>query len=217
MQNRHNQLSAFVQHHPFGANAQVARRPDLPSMIAMTDVDRFPDPAAVIPQLAAGSALILRHYDSPARRALAKMLAPICRHHGIRLLIANDARLALAVDADGLHLSEAFLRQEPQHWQLWCPPHWLITAAAHTPTALRRAAAANVDAALLAPIFPTASHPGQANLGILRLTHWARTSPLPVYALGGVNSSTIRRLKGCPIAGIAGIGGFQSTTPRAPC
>jgi thiamine-phosphate pyrophosphorylase len=218
MHNRHNQLSALVQRHQCGANAQAAKfpsspnLPSLPGMITMTDDVRLPDPARVVFQLAPGSALILRHYESSERRALAERLLPLCRRHGIRLLIANDARLAFAIHADGLHVSENVVRQGPQPWRLWCPPHWLITAAAHSPAALRRAVNINADAALLAPVFPTASHPEQANLGILRFAHGALTSPLPVYALGGINASTIRRLKDCGIAGIAGIGGFQSTT-----
>ncbi len=201
MNNRHNQLSGLVQRLNLGSAA-------LPHMIAMTDEVRFPDPTEVIPRLSRNSVLILRHYGVPTRALLAAKLVPLCRHYGVRLLIANDARLAYAVHADGLHLSEHALRRGAQAWRQWCPAHWLVTAAAHSPVALRRAARAGAHAALLAPVFPTASHPGRTSLGILRLMQWSRNSPVPVYALGGIDISTVRRLAGCPLAGIAGIGGF---------
>jgi len=202
MNNRHSQLSGLVQRLNHSTTS-------LPKMIAMTDDVRMPDPTEVIPRLTKGSALILRHYDASSRGALATKLAPLCRRHGIRLLIANDARLAYAVRADGIHLSENVLRLGAHTWRRWRPAHWLVTAAAHTPRALQRAAMIGADAALLAPVFPTASHPDRKSIGILRLARWSRESSLPVYALGGIDISTIRRLAGCRLAGIAGIGGFK--------
>jgi thiamine-phosphate pyrophosphorylase len=180
-------------------------------MIAMSDEARMPDPMTVVPRLRAGSAFIFRHYGAPDRCALAAQLAPLCRRYSVKLLIANDARLAHAVHADGLHLSESALRQNRRHWRLWRRPHWFITGAAHSPAALVQAARMRIDAALLAPVFPTASHPERTHIGILRFALWAKNSPLPVYALGGMSPMSVRRLKGCRISGIAGIGGFLGT------
>ena len=64
---------------------------------------------------------------------------------------------------------------------------WLVTAAVHSPAALRAAAAAGADAALLSPIFATASHPDVRTLGLQRFAALAQASPLPVYALGGID------------------------------
>ena len=59
---------------------------------------------------------------------------------------------------------------------------------------------------ILSPVFPTDSHPGAPTLGPLRFAAWARRAPLPVYALGGVNAVTARRLAASNAAGLAGIG-----------
>ena len=75
----------------------------------------------------------------------------------------------------------------------------------HGPRALRAAAALGVDAVLLSPVFPTASHPGDAVIGITRFRLWARTCPCPVYALGGVTPRTARALFSTDCIGIAGI------------
>ncbi len=180
-----------------------------PTMIVMTDDVRLPDPVPVARTMPRGSAIILRHYHMSDRSELAAQLAAICRTRGLRLIIAGDARLAIAVKAAGLHLPSAMLKYGHHTWRNWCPPHWLVTAAAHSQAELRRANQLGADAALLAPIFPTASHPGARNLGILRFTALCQTSPLPVYALGGLSPANITRLAQSSIAGIAGIGGFS--------
>jgi thiamine-phosphate pyrophosphorylase len=65
-----------------------------------------------------------------------------------------------------------------------------------------------VDAVLVSPIFPTASHPGAPALGQRRLAGWTRIAGISIYALGGVNAETLRRLKGIDLAGVAAIGGL---------
>ncbi len=182
----------------------------LPPLILMTDSRRLPDPMAVVDRLAPGSAILLRHYDAPDRVHLARNLARACRRRGIRLLIAGDWRLAVAAGADGIHLPEGLARRGPPAWAAGVRrrPGFLVTAAAHSPRAIRRALDAGADAVLLSPVFPTASHPGAPCLGALLFARWCRESPLPVYALGGVDSRTAGRLAGSGLAGIAGIGGI---------
>jgi thiamine-phosphate pyrophosphorylase len=184
------------------------RRPSLPPLILMTDRERLPGPVPVVETLPRGSAVILRHYGDPEREALAFRLAAICRKRGLRLLIADDARLASRVRADGVNLPEARTRTPPSGWRQFRRPGWLVTAAAHSPRAVVRAAQAGVDAVLLSPVFPTKSHPGAAPIGPLRFAAWVRGSPLPVYALGGVSVGSARRLACGGAAGFAGIGGF---------
>jgi len=174
----------------------------VPSVILMTDSVRLPDPCAAARLLPPGSAVILRHYDAPERATLARELARICRRARVHLLIAGDWRLALAVGADGVHLPENMV------WgRAWGrKPQFLVTAAAHSEVAIRRAARIGVDAVLLSPVFPTASHPGANVIGPLRFALWCQSSPVPIYALGGIDAMTVRRLKGSGFAGIAAIG-----------
>ncbi|MCW5699414.1 MAG: thiamine phosphate synthase [Rhodospirillales bacterium] len=180
----------------------------------MTDATRLPDPLPAVAALPRGAAVILRHYESPDREALARKLAHLCRRRGVRLLIAGDTRLAIRVGADGVHLPEHVLAHGSRVWALWRrqrrPRGWLVTAAAHSSAALHRAARAGIDAVLLSPVFATPSHPGARTIGPLRFTAMTGTSPLPVYALGGINTKTARRLIASGLAGIAAIGGLQT-------
>ena len=88
-------------------------------------------------------------------------------------------------------------------------PRWL-TAAAHGRAGLVRAARAGARAALLSPVFPTASHPGAPTLGPVRFAGLVRASPLPVYALGGIDARRARRLAGTGACGLAGVGAFAA-------
>jgi thiamine-phosphate pyrophosphorylase len=178
----------------------------LPALILMTDEKRVPDPLAAAGSLPRGSAIILRHTNPKTRAALGRRLCQIARDRGLTLLVAGDAKLAADIGAHGLHLPEARAR-EAAHWRA-LRPSWLITAAAHSLRGLMTARSAGADAALLAPVFATSSHPDRAALGVLRTRLMAARAGIPVYALGGVNAQTIARLKDASIAGIAAIDGL---------
>jgi thiamine-phosphate pyrophosphorylase len=184
------------------------RARQLPPLILMTDSIRLPDPDATILALAPGSAVILRERARPRLVVLARRLSPLCRARRIRLLVAGDWRLAREVGADGLHLPEAMIRHGPGYWRRVRRHDWIVTAAAHSPIAIRLAARLGVDAVLLSPVFATASHPGARTLGPLRFARWARESSVPVYALGGIDAARAHRLRGSGAAGFAGIGGL---------
>lgn len=184
-----------------------AGRRGLPPLLLVTDARRLPDPLPAAARLPPGAGVILRHYRHPGRAALARDLASLCRARGLWLLIAGDGRLAAEAGADGLHLPEALVGRAIA-WRRR-RPGWLITAAAHSRPALVRAARAGVDAALLSPVFATASHPGARPLGPLRFAALVRATRLPVYALGGVDAGTARRLKESGAVGLAAVGGLS--------
>ena len=134
----------------------------LPALLLMTDEARLADPLPAANALPAGSGIILRHYGAPERAALARRLAAIARRRGLVLLVGEDPGLARRVGAHGVHLPERAIRRAGAvRWQR----DWLVTAAAHSPAALRAAASAGADAALLSPVFATASHPDVRALG----------------------------------------------------
>lgn len=187
------------------------RRPALPPLLLMTDQDSpysldTPRLLAAVDTLPRGAGIILRHRDPSARARFAAVLAPVCRARGLVLLIASDGPLAARVGAAGVHFPEvrAF---DARRWRRR-HPRWLITTAAHGGRALRLARVEGADAALLSPVFPTASHPDARSLGPLRFRRLVGACGLPVYALGGVNATTAQALKNSGAVGIAGISGL---------
>jgi thiamine-phosphate pyrophosphorylase len=179
----------------------------LPPLILMTDPKRLADPCAAAERLPPGSGVILRTYEPPARERLAQELAAIARRRGLALLVAVDSELAAAVGAAGVHLPEALIGRAAM---LRRRHDWLITAAAHSLAALHAAARAGADAALLAPVFPTASHPEARALGPALFSALARRTPLPVYALGGIDAHNAPLLLASGAVGIAGIGALSA-------
>ena len=188
---------------------QISTR-KLPQRILLTDSVRLADPRDAIRALPARSGVILRHYNVPDRAGLARELLAICRPKKIPLIIAGDVRLAKAIGADGLHLPEDMLSHRLGHWRKWLSPENFLSVAAHSPKALRKAAAASANFALLSPIFQTKSHPESRAIGINRFANWTTNAPLPVYALGGVTHQHEGRILATGAAGWAAIGAFSN-------
>lgn len=187
-------------------NARNGRR-GLPPALLLTDHLRLPDPLPAARRLPRGFGIVLRHYAVAGRDAMARDLVRLA---GRPVLVAGDLGLALRARARGLHLPEG--GRPPRRPR---PRGFLVTMAAHSLPALRRARALGVDAVLLSPVFPTASHPGAATLGPLRFAALVRLAALPVYALGGVTATTARRLMASGAVGFAAIAGLSSTTLAA--
>ncbi|MEC9345110.1 MAG: thiamine phosphate synthase [Pseudomonadota bacterium] len=180
-----------------------------------TDLARLPDPVAALGRLPAGAAVILRDAGHPEREAVARALRAATSRRGQVLLVSGDPELADRVRADGLHLPERDVGGAAARTWRRRNPHRLLSAAAHSLAALRRAAGSGCDVVLLSPVFPTASHPGAPALGPYRAAAMARSVGVPVLALGGVEAGTLGRLP--PVfAGIAAIGLFAILRPRLP-
>jgi len=175
----------------------------LPQRIFIAERDGRCDPLAVAAALPRGTGIILRDYAAPDRAAFARVLAAVARRCGLVLLVAGDAALARSVGANGLHLPG---------WRLFGRPPvrragWIVSAAAHNRSDLRRAATLGVDAALLSPAFATASHQHAPELGPHRFARLMADARLPVYALGGIDRRTQRQLPP-GTAGVAAISAF---------
>ncbi|MES1202764.1 MAG: thiamine phosphate synthase [Pseudomonadota bacterium] len=172
-------------------------RPALPALLFFTDPARTPDPLASAQKLPPGAAVVYRHFGAADRLAMAKRLLRVCRRRRLKLLIGADWGLAARIGADGVHLPE---RHASQAFRLSRAHRaWLITVAAHH--ALY--ASPGADAAVLAPIFPSASPSAQNPFGARRANAMARRSPMPVYALGGVSERNAARLSS--FAGLAAV------------
>lgn len=162
----------------------------LPHRWFLTD-SRIAGEMAVIRALPADVGVIVRLPHPARQKDAARRLINACRRRKLVVLLAAPIKLALAHRADGAHLSEAAAKRGHRH-----RPHhrFRLTAAAHSLPALRRAERLGVDAAFLSPVFPTASHPGARTLGVARFAVLRRKVRIPVFALGGVNQRTRKRL-----------------------
>jgi thiamine-phosphate pyrophosphorylase len=119
---------------------------------------------------------------------LARRLREATRRHDALLLINDRADVALAVEADGVHLGwqslpVAEVRKIVGYERL-------IGKSAHNLEEAKRAAADGVDYILVGPVFDTPSKSGLVpTLGIERLAAICRAVDLPIIGLGGIDSS----------------------------
>lgn len=156
-----------------------------PTLWLLTDFRRLPDPLPAIARLPRDiSGVVFRHDDDPARATLLAQVIRLCRARRIALVVAGTLAAPTGVGV---------------HWrggrgQVMRKTHGWITASAHNGVELRRAARGGADLIFLSPVLESASHPGQSGLGPLRWRLLARSSRVPVLALGGVQGHVLRRL-----------------------
>jgi 8-oxo-dGTP diphosphatase len=138
-------------------------------------------------------------------RELLYACLPLCHGKGAKLVInRSDRVLDWWREADGVHLTARqlmSLEQRPSG-------RGLLGASCHNPEELERAAEMALDYALLSPVAPTRSHPQAPALGWARFTEWVDKVNIPVYALGGMQSGSLKQAKLAGAQGIAGISTF---------
>lgn len=150
--------------------------------------------------------MVFRAFGAADAEARGLRLKAIARARGLKLLVGADPALAARIGADGLHLPERLAHRAPRVRR----PGWIVTCAAHSLRAARRAKAAGADAAVVSAIFPSASPSAGAPIGPVRLAMLTRQAGLPVYALGGVSNKTARRLLDAGLVGIAAVDGLRT-------
>lgn len=121
----------------------------------------------------------------PERLRLARAVVESARRYDARVLVSGSVEMARQSGADGVHLDSGTLMALTSR-----PDVEWVGASCHNPAELARAGEL-ADFAVLSPVLPTASHPGEPTLGWPTFGAWAAASPIPVYALGGQTADTL--------------------------
>ena len=140
----------------------------------------------------------------PARKKFARRAAKIARQFRAMIFVNDDENLAREICADGIHLSSAKLlacRSRPNF-------SW-VAASCHNLRELRKAESIGADFVFLSPIRSDEKpHPsrqseddgkrnlcgrlrGGDSLGWAEFSRLAKDCPMPIFALGGMNSADI--------------------------
>ena len=138
----------------------------------------------------------------PDYARLARSVVELCHRHRARVLLNADAALVRELHADGLHLNSRRLAQCSARP---LSPEFTVIASCHNEQQLLQAQRIAVDAAVLSPVRPTASHPGAQVLGWSRFDRWVERCPFPVYALGGMSRDDVATAQAHGGQGIAAI------------
>src|SRR5688572_11955964 len=141
-----------------------------------------------------GSDLIqLRAKDWPTEKIeeVARIVAPILRANGVRLVINDHLQIAERVGADICHLGqEDFFDAGHQHVsQLKTTVG--VGLSTHAPEQAGKAVRAGAEYVAIGPVYPTGTKPA-AKPVTLEYVRWAAENVrIPWFAIGGINLNTI--------------------------
>ncbi|MDA0673329.1 MAG: thiamine phosphate synthase [Cyanobacteria bacterium] len=126
-----------------------------------------------------------KHGDDRDRLPLAQQLRDLCHRHGALFLINDRVDLALAVDADGVHLGQADLPIAIARQLLG--PHRIIGRSTTNPAEMAQALAEGADYIGVGPVYATPTKPDRAAAGLDYVRYAAAHAPVPWYAIGGID------------------------------
>ena len=132
-----------------------------------------------------GGVALLQYRRKPrADAAEARQLAALARRHGVPFIVNDDLELALALDADGVHLGRDDGDLSAARRAL---PGKLLGASCYDRLELaQRAVAAGADYVAFGSVFPSATKPAAVRAP-LELLGAGRALGVPVCAIGGIS------------------------------
>ena len=143
--------------------------------------------------------------DQHTFAALARAAARICQSNDAQLILNGDPQLAVAVGADGAHLTSTRLKSlssRPLNQSFW------VGASCHDALELDHAARIGADFALLSPVNATPGAGKAPVLGWEGFRLLAEAARLPVYALGGLGPQDLDNAWAHGAQGVAAVRGF---------
>lgn len=167
----------------------------------------------VVSEAVAGGVTIVQLREKDASTGefveLAKRLKTILKPYGIPLIINDRVDLALAVDAEGLHIGQSDMPYEIARKLLG--PDKIIGLSVENMDDLLKANELDVDYVGISPVYGTSTKTDTAEpFGLDGLKEAVRLSMHPTVAIGGMNKSTAADVISTGCDGIAVVSAISS-------
>ncbi|EOA38003.1 hypothetical protein CARUB_v10009472mg [Capsella rubella] len=162
---------------------------------------------AVKAAIEGGATIIqLREKEAETREFLeeAKSCVGICRSHGVCLLINDRIDIALACDADGVHVGQSDMPVDQVRSLLG--PDKIIGVSCKTPEQAHQAWKDGADYIGSGGVFPTNTKANNRTIGLDGLETVCKASKLPVVAIGGIgisNAESVMQINAPNLKGVA--------------
>lgn len=180
-----------------------------------SDVDAFC--TIVEKALQAGVTVLQLREKTAATRdfyQLALRIKPIARQYNVPLLINDRLDIALAVDADGVHVGQEDLPVAVVRRLIG--PDKILGATAATVAAAQTAEREGADYIGSGAMFPTLTKPGKQVLSLNMLAQIKQAVQVPVVAIGGITADNLLTLKITGVDGLAVVSAIiDSADPAA--
>ena len=135
-----------------------------------------------------------KNADDLAKLSHAQKLRQMCYHYGALFIMNDRVDLALAVDADGVHLGQQDLPIALARQLLG--PHRLIGRSTTNPDEMQRAIAEGADYIGVGPVYETPTKVGKAAAGLEYVQYAAKNASIPWFAIGGIDPNNINEVLG---------------------
>ena len=131
--------------------------------------------------------------DDLQKLSQARALRQLCAAHGALFLVNDRIDIALAVEADGVHLGQGDL--PPAVARQLLGPDRLIGRSTHALDQLQQAVSDGCDYLGVGPVEATPTKPGREPVGLDYVRQAAAASPIPFFAIGGLEASKVAAVR----------------------
>jgi len=186
-----------------------------PSLYLITDASLIRDltvPEAVEKAILGGLKFVQYREKnlSPSKSyEVGEMLRLLTRKAGAIFIVNDDVSLALAVEADGVHLGQEDLPMQEARKILG--HRKLIGISTHSVQEAMAAEQAGADYIGLGPIYSTTTKQTRSPLGCVVIRQVTEKVKIPVFAIGGINRTNLREALMAGAAGISIVSAILTT------
>lgn len=131
----------------------------------------------------------------------AKEIKSLCKEYHVPFVINDNVEIALAMDADGVHVGQSDMEAMDVRQKLGKDK--IIGVSAQTVEQALLAEKHGADYLGVGAVFPTSSKEDAAEIPKEVLQNICKAVSIPVVAIGGINKDNIKELKGSGIQGVA--------------
>ena len=133
-----------------------------------------------------------KEIDDNVRLAIAQQLCQLCHNYGALFIVNDRVDLALAVDADGVHLGQQDIPIALAREILGS--HKIIGRSTTNPDEMEAAIAEGADYIGVGPVHKTPTKPGKNPVGLKYIEFAAQNCPIPWFAIGGIDITNVDRV-----------------------
>jgi len=130
-----------------------------------------------------------KNVDDNIRLSQAHKLRQLCYQYGAIFIINDRVDLALAVDADGVHLGQQDVPIAVARQLLG--PQRIIGRSTTNPEEMQQAIQEGADYIGVGPVYETPTKAGKAAAGLDYVCYAAQHCPIPWFAIGGIDVNNV--------------------------
>lgn len=160
---------------------------------------------SVCEEVLAGGATLLQIREKDlapdAFEAEAAELKALCARHRVPYVVNDSVEIALAIDADGVHVGQADIMGRDIRAMIG--ENKILGISAGTVEEAVAAQRAGADYIGVGAVFGTSTKKNARNMTVEKLKEIRSAVSIPVVAIGGINAGNLRELRGSGVDGIA--------------